>query len=64
MPESAQKIWNQMGFDGNVSDFSWKDMSDLGISPGHILGDASPLFARVEASDIENHKKELGPSSN
>jgi len=64
MPESAQKIWNQMGLDGNVSDFSWKDMSDIGISSGHILGDASPLFARVEASDIENHKKELGPSSN
>ena len=53
-----------MGLDGNVSDFSWKDMSDIGISSGHILGDASPLFARVETSDIENHKKELGPSSN
>ena len=64
MPESAQKIWNQMGLDGKVSDFSWEDMSDLGISSGHTLGDASPLFARVEASDIENHKKQLGPSSN
>jgi methionyl-tRNA synthetase len=64
MPESAQKIWNQMGLDGNVSDLSWTDMSDLGISSGHTLGDASPLFARVEASDIENHKKELGPASN
>jgi methionyl-tRNA synthetase len=26
------------------------------------LGDASPLFAKVEESDIERHKKQLGPS--
>jgi methionyl-tRNA synthetase len=34
----------------------------LGISSGHTLGDASPLFARIEKSDIEKYKKELGPS--
>jgi len=34
----------------------------LGISSGHALGDALPLFAKVEESDIEQHKKQLGPS--
>ena len=47
-----------------MSTLTWTDMSDLGISSGHILGDSSPLFARVEASDIENHKKQLGPTPN
>jgi len=26
------------------------------------LGDPSPLFARIEKSDIEKYKTELGPS--
>jgi methionyl-tRNA synthetase len=34
----------------------------LGISSGHILGESSPLFARIEKSDIEKYKKELGSS--
>jgi methionyl-tRNA synthetase len=62
MPESAQKIWNQLGIDGNVADISWSSQSELGISSGHILGDPSPLFARIEKSDIEKYKTELGPS--
>jgi len=62
MPESAQKIWVQLGIDGNVADISWSSQSELGISSGHILGDSSPLFARIETSDIEKYKKELGPS--
>ena len=62
IPESAQKIWRQLGLDGNVTDFSWSDISVLGISSGHTLDDASPLFAKVEKSDIEKYKKQLGPS--
>ena len=62
IPESAQKIWNQLGLDGTVNEHSWSDMSILGISSGHVLGDASPLFAKVEESDIEKRKKLLGPS--
>ena len=62
MPESTQKIWNQLGLDGNVADISWSDMSILGISSGSLLGEASPLFARVESSDIAKHKEALGPS--
>jgi len=64
IPESAQKIWKQLALDGNVHDFSWNEMSVLGISPGHILGESSPLFAKVEKSDIEKYKKQLKPIEN
>jgi len=62
IPESAQKIWNQLGLDGKVNDSSWNDISVLEISSGHALGEASPLFAKVEESDIAKYKKQLGPS--
>jgi len=62
IPESAQKVWHQLGLDGTINESSWTDMSILGISSGHALGNASPLFAKVEESDIEKHKKQLGPS--
>jgi methionyl-tRNA synthetase len=62
IPESAQNIWTQLALDGKVSEQSWDDMSVLGVSSNHVLGDASPLFVRVEESDIEKYKKQLGPS--
>ena len=62
LPESAQKIWNQLGLSGKIDELSWNDMSELGIHSGHVLGDVSPLFTKVEESDIEKHKKQLGPS--
>jgi len=60
LPESAQKIWTQLGLNGNVEDSFWDDISKFGIPVGHPLGDASPLFVKVEESDIEQHKKKLG----
>jgi len=62
LPESSQKIWDQLGLDGEINKSSWSDMSLLGISANHLLGDASPIFAKVEESDVEKHKSQLGPS--
>ena len=62
IPKSAQNIWTQLALDGNVNDQNWNDMSVLGVSSGHALGTPSPLFARVEDTDIEKYKKQLGPS--
>jgi len=64
IPESAQKIWKQLALDGNISELNWNEMSVLGISTGHILGEPSPLFAKVDASDIEKYKKQLKPTEN
>ena len=60
LPESAQKIWTQLGLNGNVEDSFWGDISKFGVSVGHTFGDVSPLFVKVEKSDIEQHKKQLG----
>ena len=62
IPKSAQNIWTQLALDGNVNDQNWNDMSVLGVSSAHALGTPSPLFARVEDTDIEKYKKQLGPS--
>ena len=62
IPEAAQKIWVQLGLDGRVEENKWNSLSQLEIRPGHYLGEASPLFSKVESEDIEKYKKQLGPS--
>ena len=60
LPESSQRIWEQLGMSGNVSEQSWNSISKIEIKEGHKIGPASPLFKKVEASDIELHKARLG----
>ena len=62
IPESSQKIWEQIGLDGKVHENKWSSISDIGIKSGHILGEVSPLFVKVEDEDIAKYKKQLGPS--
>jgi methionyl-tRNA synthetase len=61
IPESAQKIWEQIGFAGKVNDSSWDSISELGVKPGHNVGKISPLFTQVDKTDIAKYKKQLGP---
>jgi methionyl-tRNA synthetase len=63
IPESAQKIWSQLGLSGNVSEQSWGSISDITINSEHKLGTPSPIFAKVDSSDIETHKEKLGKQS-
>ncbi|MGA0297295.1 MAG: methionine--tRNA ligase [Nitrosopumilaceae archaeon] len=60
LPNSSEKIWTQLGLSGNVKENNWDSLSELQIKPGHKLGEASPLFAKVEPEDIEKYKKQLG----
>ena len=62
LPQASQKIWIQLGLDGKVTDHKWNEMSNIEINSGHSLGEPTPLFSRVEPADIENYKKQLGPS--
>ncbi|MDH3618623.1 MAG: methionine--tRNA ligase [Nitrosopumilus sp.] len=62
IPNSSQKIWAQLGLKGDVQDNSWGSISCLEINPEHKLGEASPLFSKVDSEDIEKYKKQLGPS--
>ncbi len=62
IPEAAQKIWAQLGLDGKVNENKWDSLSQLEIRPGHNLGEISPLFSKIASEEIENYKKQLGPS--
>jgi len=62
LPESSQKIWEQLGFAGKVNENKWDFISNLLVKPGHHLGEISPLFVKVEEEEIEKYKKQLGPS--
>ncbi|NOJ30154.1 MAG: methionine--tRNA ligase [Nitrososphaeraceae archaeon] len=73
IPNSCSKIWLQLGYsetetekiktNENVidkEDNNNKDsMEKLKIRPGHILGEVSPLFKKIEKSDIEKQKLKL-----
>jgi methionyl-tRNA synthetase len=48
---------------GNVSEQRWQAISDITITSEHKLGEPSPLFAKVESSDIKTHKEKLGKQS-
>ncbi len=60
LPESSQRIWEQIGASGSVSEQPWNSMSELKIPQGHKIGTSSPLFKKIESADIELHKARLG----
>ena len=63
LPESSQKIWVQLGLDGNVSTEMFDEISSITLKHGHKLGQVSPLFEKVEESVIEEQKSKLRGTS-
>ena len=60
IPESSQRIWEQLGLsDKSTLESGWDNMSDVVIKPGHKLGSVSPLFERVDPETILQHKARL-----
>ena len=60
LPKTSQQIWSQVGMDGNVSDKSWNEMSEISLKPDHKIGKVEPLFAKIESSIIDEQKAKLG----
>ena len=60
IPESADRIWRQLGMEGSVDDAGWDAASAIAVRPGHVLGKVSPLFAKVDPADVQKHKSGLG----
>jgi len=60
LPESAEKIWDQLNLKDKIYDQKWSSISDFGIEPNHKLGSVSPLFKKVEESEIKSYKAKLG----
>ena len=63
LPESSQKIWVQLGLDGDVSTEMFDEISRITLKQGHKLGQVSPLFEKVEESVIEEQKSKLRGTS-
>jgi methionyl-tRNA synthetase len=59
LPKSSQKIWMQLGMDGDVSTQRFDEISNIVIKQGHKLGKVYPVFDKVEESVIEEQKKKL-----
>lgn len=54
MPETAQKIWTQLGIDENVEDTKLENIKTWGLYPvNNVLKDAVPIFPRIEVEEIE-----------
>ncbi|NOJ29806.1 MAG: methionine--tRNA ligase, partial [Nitrososphaeraceae archaeon] len=77
IPHSCSKIWLQLGYPENKTEeiktneniidkknnYSNKDSTEkLKILPGHVLGEVSPLFKKIEKEDIEKQKLKLQDS--
>ena len=60
LPESAGRMWRQLGMPGDVSERTWDDIPRMQVPAGHKVGSHSPLFAKVTHSDIRDLKKSLG----
>lgn len=59
LPESAQSIWSQLGMEENLEDQKWDKISDLNVEQGHKIREPSPLFAKIQDTDIQASKNKL-----
>lgn len=61
IPTSASKIWNQLGYTDRIIDHRWSSAGDLLLEGGHKINtEISPIFLRLERTEIEKMKKSFG----
>ena len=59
LPKSSQKIWDQLGLNGNI-EIDWAAMSELSLKSGHKIGTVTPIFSKIEPFVIEQEQSKLG----
>jgi methionyl-tRNA synthetase len=59
LPESAPKIWAQLGMPGRVEDVRFETLEWGGLKPGQKIGEIAPVFPRIEAKDAIAKMREL-----
>ncbi len=60
MPTASQKIWNQLGFSNDISKASLDSVDSWNLlNEGHKLGNAEPIFPRLEIEKKEVKKDSL-----
>ena len=48
MPESAERLWKQLGCQGRIEDQRLDDLKWAGLAPGTKVGKAEPIFPRLD----------------
>lgn len=57
VPDSASKIWNQLGYSDKITDHKWNSAGELLIGVKHrINSDISPIFLKLERTEIDKMK--------
>ena len=60
IPSSAEKIWHQLGYYGELSKQDWYSASEISVEKGHSLNqNIEPIFRRIEKEDIDRQKLTL-----
>ncbi|MFI5416640.1 MAG: methionine--tRNA ligase [Nitrososphaerales archaeon] len=59
LPKSSEKIWQQIGLSGTVSEKQWDEISKIAVNSSHKLGDIAPVFAKIEEEDIKKRKEKF-----
>jgi methionyl-tRNA synthetase len=53
LPFSAEKLWHMLNASGSHRDSRWRDIPDLRLSEGQLLGKREILFEKIEDEIIE-----------
>jgi len=60
IPDSAQKIWQMLGFHTNLAQGNWETIRSTPVPPDQKLGEPVLLFRKVEDAEIEEQIAKLG----
>ena len=56
IPNSAERIWDQLGLDNNIHNQNWSRASRLDMSAHHKIGEIQPLFQKIERRKVDLDK--------
>ena len=62
IPDTVQKIWQQLGFTTLLEKASWQEIRDLTIPVGQVLPEPKTLFRKIEDAEILQEVEKLGKS--
>lgn len=60
VPDTAQKIWQMLGFSGQIAKGNWEKIHSQPVPVGQKLGEPVILFRKVEDFEIEEQIEKLG----
>ncbi|MEX1012840.1 MAG: methionine--tRNA ligase [Waddliaceae bacterium] len=61
IPETAQKIWEMIGENGQLEKLSWDTIRESTLTPGQSLREPQILFQKIEDSQIQTEIDKLKP---